>query len=154
MVSPFEFNEKINMRSLSRDFCSALVLGQRDTGTRKFLCPGTKGQRDVPFCGNARSNWLDRAGATAHLMVAESRASDMAEAWTIPRLNWLRRAAILTVAGHVDFSPTKVPTARRTNWLWPPAFCPPLNSQKGPALLYLDWFVAAWFLDVNLLGLP
>ena len=33
-------------------FAPALVLGQRDTGTRKFLCPGTKGQRDVPSRGN------------------------------------------------------------------------------------------------------
>ena len=34
-------------------FAPALVPGQRDTGTRKFLCPGTKGQRDVPSRGNA-----------------------------------------------------------------------------------------------------
>ena len=30
-------------------FAPALVPGQRDTRTRKFLCPGTKGQQDVPF---------------------------------------------------------------------------------------------------------
>ena len=30
-------------------FAPALVPGQRDTGTRNFFCPGTKGQRDVPF---------------------------------------------------------------------------------------------------------
>merc|ERR1712051_527836 len=29
-------------------FALALVPGQRDTGTRIFFCPGTKGQRDVP----------------------------------------------------------------------------------------------------------
>ena len=29
-------------------FAPALVPGQRDTGTRIFFCPGTKGQRDVP----------------------------------------------------------------------------------------------------------
>ena len=29
-------------------FAPALVPGQRDTGTRKLFCPGTKGQRDVP----------------------------------------------------------------------------------------------------------
>ena len=28
----------------------------RDTGARKFLCPGTKGQRDIPSCGNANFN--------------------------------------------------------------------------------------------------
>ena len=34
------------------------VPGQKicpDTGTRKFLCPGTKGQWDVPSRGNASS---------------------------------------------------------------------------------------------------
>ena len=30
----------------------ALVPGQRDAGTRKCCCPGTKGQRDVPSLGN------------------------------------------------------------------------------------------------------
>ena len=39
--------------SRDRGFCPgiftpALVLGQRDNGTRKCFCPGTKGQRDVP----------------------------------------------------------------------------------------------------------
>ena len=29
-------------------FAPGLVPGQRDTGTRFFFCPGTKGQRDVP----------------------------------------------------------------------------------------------------------
>ena len=29
-------------------FAPSLVPGQRDTGTRKFFCAGTKGQRDVP----------------------------------------------------------------------------------------------------------
>ena len=29
-------------------FAPALVSGQRDTGTRIFFCPGTKGQLDVP----------------------------------------------------------------------------------------------------------
>ena len=38
-------------------FAPALVPGQRDTGTRKFFCPGTKGQRDVPSCGNPNTNW-------------------------------------------------------------------------------------------------
>ena len=28
-------------------FAPALVPGQRDIGTRKIFCPGTKGQRDV-----------------------------------------------------------------------------------------------------------
>ena len=37
-------------------FVPALVPGQKDTGTRKFLCPGTKGHRDVPFRGNASSD--------------------------------------------------------------------------------------------------
>jgi hypothetical protein len=48
---------------LSRDrgvcpgiFAPALVPGQRDTGTRKFIFPRTKGQRDVPFRGNATLN--------------------------------------------------------------------------------------------------
>jgi hypothetical protein len=48
---------------LSRDrgvcpasFAPALVQGQRDTGTRKFFCSGTKGQRDVPSRGNATTN--------------------------------------------------------------------------------------------------
>ena len=29
-------------------FAAALVPEQRDSGTRKLFCPGTKGQRDVP----------------------------------------------------------------------------------------------------------
>ena len=33
-------------------FAAALVPGQRDSGTRKLFCPGTKGQRDVPSLGN------------------------------------------------------------------------------------------------------
>ena len=37
-------------------FAPALVLGQRDTGTRIFFCPGTKGQRDVPSRGNTSQN--------------------------------------------------------------------------------------------------
>ena len=31
-----------------RIFTPALVPGQRDSGTRKYFCPGTKGQRNVP----------------------------------------------------------------------------------------------------------
>ena len=30
-------------------FTPVLVQGQRDIGTRKYFCPGTKGQRDVPW---------------------------------------------------------------------------------------------------------
>ena len=33
-----------------RDGTEEFVPGQRDTGTRIFFCPGTKGQRDVPVC--------------------------------------------------------------------------------------------------------
>ena len=53
-----------------RDFCSSycpattgqqdeeifFVPGQRDSGTRIFFCPRTKGQRDVPSLGNPNSN--------------------------------------------------------------------------------------------------
>ena len=52
---------------LSRDrgvcpgtFASALVPGQRDTWTRNFFCPGTKGQRDVPSRGNPSLNYRER----------------------------------------------------------------------------------------------
>ena len=47
-------NRKLFCPGTSRDrgvcpgtFAPALVPGQRDTGTRKFLCPA-KGQRDIP----------------------------------------------------------------------------------------------------------
>ena len=47
------FNSFCPGTSRDRGFCPgtfapALVPGQRDTGTRIFFCPGTKGQRDVP----------------------------------------------------------------------------------------------------------
>ena len=38
------------MCEIESHFVSRDVPGQRDIGTRKFLCPGTKGQRDVPVC--------------------------------------------------------------------------------------------------------
>ena len=47
------FNSFCPGTSRDRGFCPgtfapALVPGQRDTGTRNFFCPGTKGRRDVP----------------------------------------------------------------------------------------------------------
>jgi hypothetical protein len=59
------FNSFCPGTSRDRGFCPgtfapALVPGQRDTGTRKFFCPGTKGQRDVPSRGNPTLNHCDQ----------------------------------------------------------------------------------------------
>ena len=43
----WSFYLKIFNSFCPRTFAPALVPGKRDTGTRKNICPGTKGQRDV-----------------------------------------------------------------------------------------------------------
>ena len=42
------FVKVILSRDCPRIFAPALVPGQRDSRTRKYFCPGTKGQQDVP----------------------------------------------------------------------------------------------------------
>ena len=57
-------------------FAPALVPGQRDTGTRKFLCPGTKGQRDVLSRGNASScPWASRIIYCVKLQILNNQIS-------------------------------------------------------------------------------